>query len=52
MNEEAKKYKCELEEEIKSLEKELSELKRINKDLENDNNNDKAIFLQYFIFFE
>ena len=43
INEEAKKYKCEQEEEIKSLEKELNELKRINNDLENDNNND--IFL-------
>ena len=43
INEEAKKYKCEQEEEIKSLEKELNELKRINNDLENDDNND--IFL-------
>ena len=43
INEEAKKYKCEQEEEIKSLEKELNELKRIHKDLENDDNND--IFL-------
>ena len=38
INEEAKKYKCEQEEEIKSLEKELNELKRINNDLENDDN--------------
>ena len=43
--EEVKLLKQKQQEEIESLEKELNELKQINKDLDNDNDNNNNIFL-------